>query len=78
MIEEYKRLDMWLDGVENQIAGEIEMLEKEFGYAEDLNFKEELGGLKYSLEWMLERVEKIEELKKLKNNIKSRKKVVVK
>jgi hypothetical protein len=73
---EIKKMELWLNDVENQIAGEMEMLEEEFEYADGLSVEEELGGLKYSLEWMLERVKKIEELKRLKNNIENRKKVI--
>jgi hypothetical protein len=75
-MDEIKKMELWLNDVENQIAGEMEMLEEEFEYADGLSVEEELGGLKYSLEWMLERVKKIEELKRLKNNIENRKKVI--
>lgn len=75
-MDEVKRMDMWLNDVDEQIDNKVELLEEELEYADSLSVEEELGGLKYSLEWMLEKVEDIEELKRLKKKIESRKKVI--
>lgn len=76
-MDEIKKLEMWSSEIEEQIA------ESKKGLNDDLEFinrsidiEEELGYLKMTIELMLDKIKNIEELKRLKNNIESRKKVV--